>query len=151
MAPRKKKYGSIVPVIPPIDPNSQLPFCGNYTSVVSESDLLHLVEISVLPSKELCSWWVWQGITVPTEDTHESVVFVPFLIHGLGLPVSPFSDVEKYSSCVLDPVCRRCLTRLVRCTAGTWCRRYALYVLSHSDLKDKAGCISYMRQRRQHI
>jgi hypothetical protein len=24
------------------------------------------------------------------EDTHESVVFVPFLICGLGLPVSPF-------------------------------------------------------------
>lgn len=27
---------------------------------------------------------------MPTEDTHESVVFVPFLIRGLGLPVSPF-------------------------------------------------------------
>jgi hypothetical protein len=55
MAPRKKKHGSVVPVIPPIDPNSQLPFSGNYASVVSESDLLHLVEIGVLPSNELCS------------------------------------------------------------------------------------------------
>jgi hypothetical protein len=24
------------------------------------------------------------------EDTHESIVFVPFFIRGLGLPVSPF-------------------------------------------------------------
>jgi hypothetical protein len=24
------------------------------------------------------------------EDTYEFVVFIPFLIHGLGLPVSPF-------------------------------------------------------------
>jgi hypothetical protein len=30
------------------------------------------------------------GVTVPTEDTHESVVYVPFLIHGLALPISPF-------------------------------------------------------------
>lgn len=76
MAPSKKKQGSDVPIIPPIDPNSQLPLCGNYASIISESDLLHLVEIGVLPSKELCSWWVWQGITVPMEDTHESIVFL---------------------------------------------------------------------------
>jgi hypothetical protein len=73
-----------------IDPNSQLPFCSNYTSIVSESDLLHLVQVGVLPPKELSSWNIWQGITVPIEDTHESIVFVPFLIRGLGLPVSPF-------------------------------------------------------------
>jgi hypothetical protein len=45
-----------MPTIPSIDPNSQLPFCGNYASIVSESDLLHLVEVGVLPRKELCSW-----------------------------------------------------------------------------------------------
>jgi hypothetical protein len=90
MAPRKKKPGSVVPIIPLINPNSQLSFYGNYASVASESDLLHLVEIDVLPSKELCSWRVWQGIIVPTKDTHNSVVFVPFFIRGLGLPVSPF-------------------------------------------------------------
>jgi hypothetical protein len=89
MAP-KKKQGASTAVIPPIDPNSQLPFCGNHASLISESDLLHLVQMGVLPSKELSSWRVWEGITVPTEDTHESVVFVPFLIRGLGLPVSPF-------------------------------------------------------------
>jgi hypothetical protein len=90
MAPKKKKQRSVVPIIPPIDPNSQVPFCRNYASIVSESDLLHLVEIDVLSSKKSCSWRVWQGITVLMEDTHESVVFVPFFIRGLGLPISPF-------------------------------------------------------------
>jgi preprotein translocase subunit Sec61beta len=59
-------------------------------STISESNLFHLVEIGVLPPKELCSWWICHGVTVPTEDTHESVVYVPFLICGLVLPVSPF-------------------------------------------------------------
>jgi hypothetical protein len=59
-------------------------------SVVSESDLLHLVSIGVLPPKELCLWRICRGVTVPTEDTHESVIYVPFLIHGLALPISPF-------------------------------------------------------------
>jgi hypothetical protein len=77
-------------VIPPIDPNSQLPFAGNRMSVVSEPDLLHLVSIAVLPPKELCSWWICHGVTVPTEDTHESVIYVPFLLRGIALPISPF-------------------------------------------------------------
>jgi hypothetical protein len=59
-------------------------------SIVSESDLLHLVSIRVLPPKELCSWRICHGVTVPTEDTHESVVYVPFLLRGLALPISPF-------------------------------------------------------------
>jgi hypothetical protein len=59
-------------------------------SVVSESDLLHLVSVGVLPPKELCSWRIYRGVTVPTEDTHESVIYIPFLIHDLALPVSPF-------------------------------------------------------------
>jgi hypothetical protein len=58
--------------------------------VVSESDLLHLVDVGILPPKELCSWRICRGVTVPTEDTHESVVYVHFLIRGLALPVSPF-------------------------------------------------------------
>jgi hypothetical protein len=78
------------PIIPPIDPNSQLPFVGNHMSEISESDLLHLVETGVLPPKELCSWLLWCGVTVPTEGTHETVVFVSFLIRGLALLVSPF-------------------------------------------------------------
>jgi hypothetical protein len=90
MAPKRKASSSSVVVIPPIDPNSQLPFADNHMSVVSESDLLHLVSIGVLPPKELCSWRICRGVTVPTEDTHESVVYVPFLLCGLALPVSPF-------------------------------------------------------------
>jgi hypothetical protein len=59
-------------------------------SVVSESDLLHLVDVGILPPKELCSWRICRWVTVPTEDTHKSVVYVPFLICGLALPISPF-------------------------------------------------------------
>jgi hypothetical protein len=55
MAPKRKNQNSGVVLIPPIDPNSQLPFAGNHMSVVSESDLLHLVDVGVLPPKELCS------------------------------------------------------------------------------------------------
>jgi hypothetical protein len=58
-------------------------------SVISESDLLHLVDVGVLPPKELCSWRICRGVTIPTEDTHESV-YIPFLIRSLALPVSPF-------------------------------------------------------------
>jgi hypothetical protein len=90
MVPKQKKQSSAAAVIPPIDPNSQLPFAGNHMSVVSESDLLHLVDVGVLPPKEVCSWRICRGVTVPTEDTHESVIYVPFLIRGLALPVSPF-------------------------------------------------------------
>jgi hypothetical protein len=90
MAPKRKSQNSAAAVIPPIDPNSQLPFAGNHMSVVSESDLLHLVDVGILPPKELCSWRICRGVNVPTEDTHESVVYVPFLIRGLALPISPF-------------------------------------------------------------
>jgi hypothetical protein len=90
MAPKRKRQSIVAAIIPPIDPNSQLPFAGNYMSIASESDLLHLVDVGVLLAKELCSWQISSGVTVPTEDTYESVVYVPFLIRGLALPVSPF-------------------------------------------------------------
>jgi hypothetical protein len=90
MAPKRKRQSAAFPIIPPIDPNSQLPFASNHMSIISESDLLHLVETRVLPSKELCSWRIWREVTVPTEDTHEAIVYVSFLIRGLALPVSPF-------------------------------------------------------------
>jgi hypothetical protein len=90
MVPKRKASSSSAAMIPPIDPNSQLPFAGNHMSVVSELDLIHLVSIGVLPPKELCSWRICHGVTVPTEDTHESVIYVPFLLRGLALPISPF-------------------------------------------------------------
>jgi hypothetical protein len=90
MAPKRKNQSSAAVVIPPIDPNIQLSFAGNHMFVVSESDLLHLVDVGVLPPKELCSWRICRGVTVPTEDTHESIIYVPFLICCLALPISPF-------------------------------------------------------------
>jgi hypothetical protein len=90
MAPKRKASSSSAAVIPPIDPNNQLSFAGNHMSIVSEPDLLHLVSIGVLPPKELCSWRICHRVTVPTEDTHESVIYVPFLLRGLALPISPF-------------------------------------------------------------
>ena len=78
MAPKRKSQNSATAIIPPIDFNSQLPFAGNHMSIVSESDLLHLVSIGVLPSKEVCSWRICRGVTIPTEDTYESVVYIPF-------------------------------------------------------------------------
>jgi hypothetical protein len=90
MAPKRKRQSTVAAIISPIDPNSQLPFAGNHMSIISESDLLHLVDVGVLLPKELCSWRICRGVTIPTEDTHESVVYVLFLIRGLALPVSPF-------------------------------------------------------------
>ena len=112
MAPMKRKQGAATPVIPPMDPDSQLLFCGNHVSVVSEADLFHLVEIGVLSPKELYSWWIWQGVTVSTEDTHDAIIFMPFLIQGLALPVSSFfhgllflfskSYASEYQFCALN-------------------------------------------------
>ena len=87
MAPKRKRQSASISIIPLIDPNSQLPFAGNHVSVISEADLLHLIEIGVLSAKELC---FWHGVTVPTEDTPEAVIFVPFLIRGLALLASHF-------------------------------------------------------------
>jgi hypothetical protein len=90
MAPKKKRQSVAVPITLPIDPNSQLPFAGSHMSIISEVDLLHLIETCVLLPKELCCWRIWRRVTVPTEDTHKAVIFVPFLIRGLALLASPF-------------------------------------------------------------
>jgi hypothetical protein len=90
MAPKRKRQSVAVLIILPINLDSQLPFAGNHVSVISEADLLHLIETGVLSPKELCSWQIWRGVTVMIEDTHEAVIFVPFLIRGLALPASPF-------------------------------------------------------------
>jgi hypothetical protein len=90
MAPKRKRQSVVVPIIPSIDPNRKLSFIGNHMSVVSEADLLHLIETGVLPPKELCSWRIWRGVTILIEDTHEVVIFMPFLIRGLALRASPF-------------------------------------------------------------
>jgi hypothetical protein len=48
MAPKQKRQSTVVAIISPIDPNSQLPFAGNHMSIISESDHFHHVEIEVL-------------------------------------------------------------------------------------------------------
>jgi hypothetical protein len=98
MAPKRKASSSSAAVIPPIDPNNQLPFAGNHMSVISEPELFHLVSIGVLPPRELCSWRICHGVTVPIEDTHESVIYAPFLLRGLGLPISPFFAASLIST-----------------------------------------------------
>jgi hypothetical protein len=55
MAPKRKRQSAVTAIIPPIESKSQLPFVGNHMSIISESDLFHLVETRVLPPKELCS------------------------------------------------------------------------------------------------
>jgi hypothetical protein len=66
-------------------------YCNNFYSnyVLFEvrnvvTRLLGLVIVSHLSPRGLGHF------TIPTEDTHESVVYFPFLIRGLALPVSPF-------------------------------------------------------------
>jgi hypothetical protein len=91
MAPKRKRQSSAVAIIPPIDPNSQLPFASKHMSIISEFDLLHLVDVGVLLPKELCSWRICRGVTVLTEDTHGSVVYVtPPLIPHNGCYQIPF-------------------------------------------------------------
>lgn len=82
MAPKKKKQGAQRLSSPLLNPNNQLPVCGSYASLVSESNLLCLVRMGVLPPQELSLWRVWKGITIPTENTYEFVVFNLFLIRA---------------------------------------------------------------------
>jgi hypothetical protein len=98
MAPKRKTSSSSAVVIPPIDPNSQLSFAGNHMSVISEPELLHLVSIGVLPPRELCSWRICHGFTIPTEDTHESVVYALSFSAALAFPFLPFSAASLIST-----------------------------------------------------
>jgi hypothetical protein len=93
MAPKRKRQSVVAVIIPPIDLNSQLPFAGNHTSIISEFDLFHLVETRVLPPKELCSWQICRGVTVLTEDTHglksfevRPESFIPPALDGFEVP-----------------------------------------------------------------
>jgi ABC-type iron transport system FetAB ATPase subunit len=45
MASKQKRQSTVAAIIPPIDPNSHLLFAGNHMSIISESDLFHLVEV----------------------------------------------------------------------------------------------------------
>jgi hypothetical protein len=70
MALKRKRQSSTVAIIPPIDPNSQIPFAGNHMSIISEFDLLHLVDVGVLLPKEICSWRICRGVTCNTPGVY---------------------------------------------------------------------------------
>ena len=97
MAPKRKASNSSVAVIPPIDPNTQLPFAGNHMYVVSESDLLHLVSIGVLPPRELCSWRICRGVTVQQRTPTNPLFMFLFFSAVLLFLFPPFSAVSLIS------------------------------------------------------
>lgn len=78
------RYGKLVDFIHSFDPNSQLPFCVVFASSFTESDLLCLVNMGVLPPVAMSLWTNWEGISPPTEDTHEFVAFTSFLSTDCG-------------------------------------------------------------------
>jgi hypothetical protein len=83
---RVRPSQSFPPSIPTVSCLSQVTIC-----LLSLNPTFFISFLSeFLPPKELCSWRICRGVTVPTEDTHESVIYVPFLIRGLALPISPF-------------------------------------------------------------
>ena len=90
MASKKKRttneFRNLAGFIPPYDENRPLPTpCAiSLLSSIFESDLLCLVEMGVIPPKELSSLRSWEGLWAPTEDTHEAVVFASF-IQGLSV------------------------------------------------------------------
>lgn len=87
MALKKKttsRYWRLVDFIPPFDPNSQLPFCAFFALSFTEFDLLRLVNMGVLLLVAMCLWTNWEGISPPTEDTHEYVAFTSFLSTDCG-------------------------------------------------------------------
>jgi hypothetical protein len=61
MAPKRKAASSSAAVIPPIDPNSQLPFAGSHMSIISEAELLHLVSIGVLSPRYSPERQLWMS------------------------------------------------------------------------------------------
>jgi hypothetical protein len=46
---KRKMHGYLLTIIPPFDPNIQLPLCGFYESSVTGSNLLHLVNMVFFP------------------------------------------------------------------------------------------------------
>jgi hypothetical protein len=83
---RVRPSQSFPPSIPTVSYLSQVTIC-----LLSLNPTFFISFLSeFLPPKELCSCRICRGVTIPTEDTHESVIYVPFLIRGLALPISPF-------------------------------------------------------------
>jgi hypothetical protein len=71
------------------------------------------------------------------------------LIEAARTMLDEYKTPDNYRSEAVNTAChainRLYLHKIYKKTA------YKLLTVSHPDLRDKAGCISYMRQRRKHI
>jgi hypothetical protein len=91
MAPKRKNQNSIAVLIPPIDSNSQLPFAGNHMSVVSESDLLHLVELEFFLRKSFVLGGLVVGLLSQQRIPTSPLFMFHFLSAALLFPFLPSS------------------------------------------------------------
>lgn len=57
---------------------------------VEESDLHRLVEIGVLPVKDIVGWEAQEGRMYPKVEPHTMPVFTWYFLRGLGLPICSF-------------------------------------------------------------
>jgi hypothetical protein len=57
-------------------------------SIVNETKICKLVANHFLPDRVKLQWCPTSGEEIPTPNTEESVVFLSFFQHGLGLPAS---------------------------------------------------------------
>ena len=60
------------------------------SSKCTDSHLLSLVESHLLQPRSVIHWRGSEGDSFPREEGNESVVFLPYILRGLGFPVSDF-------------------------------------------------------------
>jgi hypothetical protein len=63
---------------------------GWKSSKCSDSHLLGLVESHLLQHRNVIHWRRSEGESFPHEEKDESIVFLPYVLRGLGFPVSNF-------------------------------------------------------------
>ena len=81
---------------------------GWKSSKCSDSHLLGLVESHLLEPLNVIHWRRSEGESFPHEEKDESIVFLPYVLRGLGFPVSNFFQGILHhwgggSSASLDP------------------------------------------------
>ena len=60
------------------------------SSKCTDSHLLNLVESHLLQPQNIIHWRRSDGESFPPEGENESVVFLPYVLRGLGFPISDF-------------------------------------------------------------
>jgi len=63
---------------------------GWKSSKCTGSHLLNLVESYLLQARSVIHWRRSEGESFPHEEENESVVFLPYVLRGLGFPISDF-------------------------------------------------------------